>query len=352
MVPRHQSYNSQDTCTINSSNGMYIRAVNDLKIAGATGGAGVVTVESKDTNISGTGGIVLRSLSNASLTANNVYIGRNTSTELNENTVSDPGPGVIIVDAGTKGSVSVKSKATLIQGTECIIGSLDGSSNSAVMVNQSQISLMASVVVAPAHLAIRNLGDTQQISIPALTGTETVSLTTANDPAISVTGSAAIGGSLKCNESGVFNKGLAASSVASKEGGMLGSIENAAAVFKPAELDAIEVIKQCGVYNADLVYATRSSVYQDYYITYNSFYFPSEYAILPTIRIPGMLWQTNIVEANGSGVWKEDYIKTPDGEDTACYPGIAVWNGANVSARGYSVQGKLNTGYIINAEGR
>ena len=89
------------------------------------------------------------------------------------------------------------------------------------------------------------------------------------------------------------------------------------------------------------------SIYQDSYISYNSFAFPITYNVPVTLRVPGMLWQIQTGETGPK--WSEPEMKSPDGTKiTMCYPGAEVWGAATISDKKYKTT-SLNKGYITNA---
>ena len=88
MVPRHQSYNAQGHTTINTGKSMYLRAVNDMKIVGATDGSGMVTLESRAvSNELLTNGLLIKCKVGTAIVGNDIYIGRNSGNGVTENRV-------------------------------------------------------------------------------------------------------------------------------------------------------------------------------------------------------------------------------------------------------------------------
>ena len=109
-----------------------------------------------------------------------------------------------------------------------------------------------------------------------------------------------------------------------------------------------------GLGAASAVKASAATIYNDNHIITNSFAFPLSYGVSEQCRIPGMLWQSVTMDKLDQSAlsrysWKEEYIKTYNQIDTACYPGISVWESAVVSCKGYVVK-PFKESYITNTE--
>lgn len=145
MVPRHQSYNSLNTCTINSSSSTYIRAVRSLRIAGATGGVGSVSVECMGTTgtADSVGGILIKSKTNAAFIGNDLYIGRNSGDSTSKRTVKQPdSSGTIIIDACMNGTVTEHSANHVIDTNSAVIlANGDNNKGTAICVDYGEIGL-------------------------------------------------------------------------------------------------------------------------------------------------------------------------------------------------------------------
>jgi hypothetical protein len=156
-----------------------------------------------------------------------------------------------------------------------------------------------------------------------------------------------VGSNFICNSGGKFCGGLIAKGVGSTSP-FCGVVDNRfgdpfehVTITKPAAISGV------GVNVARDVIALSGSIYQDSYVSTQSFSFPPSYGIADTIRVPGMLWQVQKEDDNDKAYWNEPEMTKPDGTITMCYPGVDVWNKATISQRGYSTA-SLKTGYIIN----
>lgn len=357
MVPRHQAYNSQGTCTINSDYSVYIHGTKDVKVSGATNGTGVVVIESRATQGSEVpGGLVIKSNSNVSMTGSNLYIGRNNHSSKDKGKVSEPETsGMIIIDAGSNGAISERSLAHTIDTQQFSAASTGSGMNSALVINSSNISLYTKQVVMPAMLNMQTLNGAQQIKLFRNGNIETVNLDTNSSVGIRVNGSIISTGSLHCNGSGKFCKGLVARGIISTA--MYNTVPDAndKDVFKEITVEATGVVNSVNTTICSMLKQVSAATYQDYFVVGNEFAFPLTYNVDTTMRMPGMLWQVIASKKNVPNVaqyrWKERYIKGIDGTETACYPGISVWNdaGAVISTEGYKTN-RLSDGYIMNAE--
>lgn len=352
MVPRHQSYNSQQTCTINSSSSMYIRAVEDLKVAGATGGAGCVTIHSGSTDINK--GLIITSKSSATLVGTDIYIGRNTcSYDTVGSVIAPTRSGTIIIDACSNGTIMERSRAHTIDSVEVIAGSLTGSSNTAVTVSQGAIGLYSPTIVAPARFDMRGINGVESINVVRAGSTSRVVLSTATTSDIYTNGTLLLDGDIACNGSARINGGLSARGISSTAS-TNGVVQNPDKAFESFDIVKTRPVGTLGLGNASSVESVATSIYQDNHISTNAFSFPESYGVSNTYRVPGMVWQAvnadSIKESElRQYCWKEEYIKTYNQTETACYPGISVWESAVVSCRGYITK-PLKSDYITNTK--
>jgi len=344
MVPRHQSYNAQQTTTINSSEGMYIRAATDLKMAGATSGKGAVALESKAARGSA-GGLVIRSDNNLSMTGGSLYIGRNAHTGKTKNAVTEPDEGgAIIIDAGERGVISTRSSSFTADSNQIILGAIRGLNNTALVINAGTIGMFAKQVLMPSILSMQATEGVPTVSILRDGELESVALSVASVSGIYTNGNMQVDGNILCNGHIRANGGLSAKGVTSNSpyNGVV-KPEEVERVFKVNPLDTYPAPQDMGDSNARKLKELSTSVYQDYYIMSNAFAFPDYEGIATNLRIPGMRWQ----EQKGGGVWKETYIKDVEDKDTACYPGHEAWEQGKISRRDYELK-DLKTGYVIN----
>ena len=350
MVPRHQSYNSQDTCTINSSKSIYVRAIQDLKMAGATGEKGVVVLESRATkNTDPPGGLIIRSASNAAFVGTNILVARKEQESQTEGQMVDPRPGVIIIDAGKTGTLYERARAATYEATELLLGALTDTNSSAISINNTQIGIYAKQVFAPTELIMLNVNGAESVSVPRAGEIDTITLATADNPTIRLKDSIAVGGDIICNGNAQINGQLKARVVGSTSE-LMAKLKDPKTELAPQKLDPVEPNGTVGANVADVITddGVRNGVYQDYFIAANAFAFPLSYNIAVDMRMPGMVWQTMAAQtASSSTKWRETYIKDINGEETACYPGVEVWDTATISLGGYEEK-PLKGEYIIN----
>lgn len=356
MVPRHQAFNTQGTLTLNSDDSIYIRGTKDLKMTGATDGTGVVLLESKATEgYEFPGGVVIKSNSNLSLTGKDLYLGRNAHVGRDKGSVNEPEqPGMIVIDSGVNGVIMERSKAHTVESQTFIVASTGGSSNSAFTVAQSMIGMYTRQVVMPAMLNMQTMEGPQTLKILRDGKEQEVTLSTSNTIGLRINGSIIATGSLHCNGSGKFCKGMVANGIISNS--ELNSVpgEKDRDVFKEVQPDSTSVLQGLNAGVCGMLKQVSGTVYQDYYVVGNEFAFPLTYNIDANLRMPGMLWQViaeNKDTYNEKYVWKERYIKGIDGTETACYPGIDVWTSGDavISTKEYKTH-SLATGYVMNAE--
>lgn len=380
MVPGHLSLNAQGTITINSSDSMYVRAIKDLKIVGATDGTGVVTVESRATSgpdNTGLPGLVIRSDSNLSLTSvNDLYIGRNTNSGDGQGNVTVPDTsGSIIMDAGGNGGMYARCRSITVDANELTAGAFSAAENSVIMsedgeetstisgsaitMNTGSIGIFSGSVVMPATLNMKAVEDVVKAPLCRDGSAKTAQLNTATEPSLWLQGSMVIGQDLIVNGNGKFNghgkRGHALQAygiVETKDNVKLkpgsGSTKRR---FREQELPptpASAAPAASAASSAAENAATRS--YQDWFITGNQFAFPLTYNVDLTI-MPGMVWQERSKLSDNPGeFWHETYMKDAEGNETACYPGYDIWETAKVSERGGKKDTPLNEGYVTNAK--
>lgn len=350
MVPRHLSFNAQEHVTINSTKSIYVRASEDLKMVGATSGTGVVTVECMATSDGkAPSGLILRSNKNLSVTGKELYIGRNAHSTKDKNKTTQPAtPGTIVIDAGSNGTITEHSKSHTVDAGEVLLGAFGKSNSAAISISQNNIGLYAQQILAPAQLLVSSMG-----SIPVFVfrdGKETTiniqTAASADKAVIVVEGSMLIGKNVLCNGGMQVNKGVTARGVNSISE-TNGVIDKPDRVFEAAEMPELTAPKDLGRNTAKSAYTASQGVYQDLYLTVNSFAFPETYSIATDLRMPGMVWQVRGEELGNTKVWEEKYVKDIDDKETACYPGYDVWEAANISVADYELK-PLKDGYIVN----
>lgn len=354
MVPRHQSFDCQGFCTINSMKSIYIRAVQDLQMVGATGeNGGKVSLEC---NNPGTGehGLLLKGLGNVALVGKNVYLGINKGTSNSANRVEEPeNSGSIIIDACGNGTIMEHSGSHVINSHIFTAVSEGDGKNSAISIGSNSIQLYTENVVIPAKVILAQLDGTQTTKIIRDGQTVEVELNTATEPQLIVKGAVGIEGNLKVDGSAVV---LGAVIQRTSYYVYQSMIKDDVKVFENLDLKKSALNKNMtdvpGVSNIALA---SKSLYQDHYIVENGFKFPDNYGVAPEIVVPGMVWQSNTMEQDiniSDYTWNEEYMVSITGsttKTTACYPGYEVWESAKVTARGYK-SFNLNTSYITNTK--
>lgn len=367
MVPGNLSLNSQRTFTINSSKDLYVRAVTDLKVAGATGGKGVVTVESWATsNAAGIPGMVIRSDSNLSVTAvNDLYIGRNTNTAKTRGEATSPiAQGSIIVDAGQNGAVYTKGNRYTVDTYELVLGAFNqtGSSvkGSAIVVSPSSIGVYARSVQMPTNVSMQIMESPVNISVVRKGKKATAVAVTADISALAVgDGGILTTGNLVVNGTGKFNAHNKDNSAALVARGIISTAPENAVIdpkvprnrnfFKDTELELQRAPQHAGESATNIVVNATENAYQDWYIASGRFSFPQDYNVTVDV-VPGMAWQDLSRDSGYTGVpWKEQYVLDIDNQPTATYPGYSIWSQATVSTRGNHRGAKLDHGgYATN----
>ena len=353
MVPRHQSYNAQETTTINSSKSIYIRAVADLMMAGGTGGVGQVTLECSATDKSLISCLLLKSLQGTTLVGSDIYIGVNTGkNDVSERVTEPDTPGTIVIDACSKGAINMRSKAQTIDAESiCLLANFDTTNQgSAIVIDATAIGMYTRGVSVTGSISVISPKDSNTVTVVRNGENYTVSMIYNAYPQITVEKDLIVGGNIGCNGAGKFSKAVAAYSIGTKEGlASIGKLESTFTdPFAETKIDKPNPNTDIGGGVAKAVTNLARYIYQDKYISMNSFLFPQTYNVDPNLRVPGMLWQTETEATGNYSVWSEAAVISVDGKvTTMCYPGLDVWRGAKVSKRGYETNSLLD-GYITN----
>ena len=332
MVPGYLSLNTQGRCEIASGHDtVSIKAAKDLKMAaGANDGAssiGNVTIES----LSSSGGDILLK------TAGSLSALASTAVVLGQQ------PGVrgacpVHIDAGEQGSVYIKGIQTTLDANETVIcgASQAGATprGSAIVVDEYAISLLTSVITAPAEI------HTERVEkAPGVVLVRDNKKTKANIHTASAGGSVRIGGSLLIDEQLSVNGGAQ----------IYGVVTTATTEIRQKDYTKHKttanrtVPSDAGLAAAVTSVILAESIYSNKYIDSLTFKYPDSYGIDMDV-LPGMRWQ-DLSRLSGSpgAIWNE-----PKVNNTQCFPGKAVWSSASLSSRGYNKDLTLAGGYVTN----
>ena len=351
MVPRHQSYNAQQTTTINSSTSIYIRAINDLKLVGATEGNGMVTLECQAKEAAPTSGLLLKSMCGSTMIGNDIYIGRNVGDGVTEGRVSTPQRnGTIIIDACETGTMTLRSKENVVDASSvCLVASANNTA-SALRISPAMIGIYAHGVEIPANVQIQGKRSQEDVTVVRDGQKHILKLDTyTGDPQLVVGGALIVGGQFSCNDAGRFCGQLIANGVGSTSqycGVVDTSYDDP---FEKIILKKLDPHNDMGSTTATLMIGASRYIYQDAYISTNGFAFPANYDVVADLRVPGMMWQTNEATISNNKVWTELPVIGVNNKETMCYPGIAVWTGGEVSMPGYKTVSLLD-GYLTNVK--
>ena len=351
MVPRHASINAQYTVTMNSSGSMYLRAVEDWKAIGATGGTGMTVLENRATNRNTTNGLLLRSLYNWSATGNDIYIGRNTGTDTFEGRVSEPvEDGSIIIDAGGNGLLSQRSAYTCCDTRQLdIVASYEGE-GAVFSVQTSGFVALGTTFRLGSDLMLRGSKDRNTATVYRNGEEVQININVATAPMLSVEGQVQCDGAVISNNGARFAGQVVCRTTLVEEGGYGETTKDSMNLnLKPIPFDKLDAWTEIASMASNRLKDTR--VYQDSYVNGNAFSFPPSYEIASDIQIPGTRWQADTIQVGNGGHWKEDYIISVSGVTTAAYPGWEVWENATVSKPGHEF-GMLKTDYTTNTKER
>lgn len=375
MVPGHLSLNAQGSVTVNSSDAMFVRAVNDLKIAGATGGKGVVTLESwaeVGPDATGLPGLLIRSDSNMSVTAvNDLYVGRNTNSGDGRNKTTVPeASGSIVVDAGGNGGLYARGLSVTVDSGELTAGAFTMNADdndtsaitgTAITMTKDSLGIFSKYVTMPATLNMKAMEDTVKATLCRGGRRREARVLTDTQPSLWVGHDAVVGSNLVVNGIGKFN-GQGKRGHALQAYGIISTTDDAQIspkhkstkkFFTPEEMPLTPASAAPSASGATAAAETAAKrAYQDWFIAGNRFAFPLTYNVNMT-RMPGMVWQERSrLSKNAGDPWHEQYITDSEDRPTACYPGYDIWENATVSARGStSVAAQLNNGgYTTNAK--
>ena len=362
MVPRHQSYNAQADTTINAAGSIYVRAVKDLRMVGATGangagGTGLVTLECAATGEpTAQTGLMLKSKSGATFVGSDIYIGINTCTGMSDSIIDTPKrPGTIVIDACTNGALNLRSQATTIDSyTTCLVAcNSQATSGTGITMNPYRIGVFAPEVDMPALLNMVGGLGTEQLRVVRNGETQYVTMNVNTTPWLRLEGPLQVGGQLDCNSFGRFCDGVAANGVISTSNYCgIADTSNGRKPFEKSVIAKRVIDTGFGEIAATRVSYIAKSIYQDSYVSKNGFAFPDNYGVLEGIRIPGMLWQTANDDLQVGDMWSEPVMLSADSngpmsKTTMCYPGFRVWNTAMLSQKGYTTV-SLSNGYRTN----
>lgn len=353
MVSRHQSFNAQGHTTINSSKSVYIRAIGNLKMVGATGGNGIVSLECRATNTSMFDGLMLVSRCGTSVIGNNIYIGRNSCVGKASGQIEEPtGGGTILIDACSNGTLNQRCGESIVDSKAVYLLASSQGAASAICITPSMTGIYTNQVEMPATVWMVSKKSFEEVSVLRKGNVEKVRLTTNTAPQLVVESSVVVGESLVVNKIAKIN-GQAQANVFVAWNPEVGGLDQSQGnPFKPEKIDKLPAKESYGKNTAAGAKEMTKYIYQDQYISTNSFAFPDSYGVQDNLRVPGMLWQTQTAELPGTKgrMWKEEAITTPatpKDKETMCYPGFTVWKNAKVSQKGYKTA-DLNKGYITN----
>ena len=349
MVPRHQSFNAQEHTTINSSRDIYVRAVGNLKMVGATGeDGGMVVLECATDMTSNLNGLMLKSGCGTALTGNDIYIGRNSGIGLAKTRVEEPmQPGSIIIDACSSGAITQRCAEYMADANSiCLVASYNNAA-SAIRINDTSIGIYTKGVELPATVMMTGKKSSEQITVFREGAATKLTIDTDSAPMLIVEGAIWTGKGLTSNGSSRICGQLIANGVASTNSECAVVDKRYGDPFEKVKIKKLDATVGLGEFTTNLLFSAAQSVYQDYYISMNGFSFPESYNVPQNIKVPGMLWQVATEQSGKGKFWKEQELTRPDGVITMCYPGYNVWINATVSQRNYKTV-KLNTGYITN----
>lgn len=366
MAGRHQAYNSQDTCTINTSSSLYVRALDHIKIAAdATGPMGTkntggawspsIIVDAYGGGLScySEGDAILSAVRDIALvrrakdpkptppttTEDPATQQARAQKELIESATSAPVPGVIRIDSGVSGHIHMRGRSTILNSdstavtatTSSRVGSGITIQNSAITLNAPNVSVGGALTVAASTGAMSN------IVTNAASGKNMYDVA----PFTFVGGSGTLnveGPMLKCAGIGEFMAGVRCASVQQ-------SSEHCAIGYTASGLTPMSAPPYDGVGFSTCVAGSKTT--DKIWVTCSHFSYPVDYGVILT-RMPGMVWQERSAFVGLGKKWKESYCTNPYGIPTACYPGYAVWESAVISKRNLAFD-RLATGYVTNS---
>ena len=350
MVPRHQSYNAQGYTTINSSKSIYVRATDDLKLVGATGeNGGMVTLENKATAKGSANGLIIKSLTGTAIVSKgDIYIGRNGGSGVTENSVDAPSEqGTIIIDACNNGVINMRCREQTTDSQAVYVVASNDNAASAFRLSPSSAGLYTNGLELPVRVSMVGMQSQEKITLVRDGQEKEIELTTAlGAPQLVVEGHCLVGGMFNCNGAGHFCGQVTANGIGSTSR-FCGVLDTS--ISDPFKKTDIKKLDQhtLAVYSAGMVVGAAEYMYQDVFITVNSFAFPADYGVSDGLRMPGMVWQE---QATGK-TWDEQSVisidKAGDQQESMCYPGLLVWNKAFISTAGYT-ETSLLTGYRTN----
>lgn len=334
MVPGHISLNAQQRCDLESgTDAVTLRAAGDVKLASGADDSGAhrgnVTIE----NLSkGGGDIYIRSTGNMAVTARQSML-------LGKDPESDTACHMQI-DTGAGGALYMRGEQATLESAQTVIGGLsqgsDTASGSALVVDQSQISLLSQLVSAPAHLYMNR--EEKRLTVGVVRG----GVKKAANIATATGGDVIVDGNLIVNKQLAVNEGAALKFVVTA--GLTETDEEYYKKHNHVEVAANKnIVTGAGDSSAQVCETLGKSIYSKKTLAETTFKYPDTYGVQMD-TMPGMLWQQRSAESGNPGnKWKE-----PEVNGTLPFPGKKVWDSAKISETGYKKEATLKSDYVTN----
>lgn len=342
---RHIAMLAQDTTTIHSSTSdVFIKAEKGVSVLAGNGGDGALLLESRSES---SGGVVIRSKTNLSVSGLNVHLGVSGGTTGAATGVDRSASGTLVIDAGG-GSLSVSGKDIIESAERISLVAVDRGGGSVVQLTPSSVlSSGRTVAMSAGRVVVAPMVKEADATLPGPVGLDTYGNIgfTGDRTEVTVAGGIELSGGMRVGESvhadTVYGRSAAFSN-ASDKSGLKGSV-TAPRISPPAGPTASLASAKTHFEAANL------NQWNDGYIVGTEFAYPSsqELGIEPeAYELPGMRWQEMI---EGADTWNDSGVTGQSSRTvTMPYPGEAAWKKGKVSRSRFAEAVSLLTGYVVN----
>lgn len=328
MAGRHTAIVSQGHAIVHSSNkNVYIKGQKDVNILAGVDNNGRILLDDR-----GSVGTLIRSASNSSLVAKDVFVGSIPEKSDNNYSGVTKGPGTVTIGGGVR-TLITGDNVTVYGESADIIGKKD-KDVSWLSIDYNRIHSISETINLSGEVTIGHASGTLQTYIgnmPIGAGNQTSS------PHLHVIANMDVSYGLNCRQ--VWAEQVLATRVAAGNASRTSGIKQHVPVPTIGQVSPIVTQIPSQRYS-------YSGPWSDTYTIKSGFMYPSsgELGISGTSYvIPGMLWQKYIKDAK---VWKEDSIPVyGDAKESMVYPGIEAWSGSITTGSGTV---NLIGGYKIN----
>lgn len=344
MVPRLRDTQTNGSITFTSKDNIRLGAQNNTCISsGISGNPAMTTIQNRSKNKYQNSGVVVRSNSNASITASrDLYIGINDKTkENNKDNTTQSKTGSIVIGGGSQLSLYSGNIYTLADYSLDLFGG-----KSRIHLDTAGISCKAPQTILDSWLKLTTVN--QQINTPFKS--KVFKADGSNYHNISTRGKVQCGSSVITGEAKIRGQVL---------GAAFSTIETPQFLFNVvADIDRPKVNREfiqasyIPAHNLKIAQLMKPSCYSDMFICNNQFKYPDYKEFITYKMIPGMCWQSSTkFKLSSLFQMSSGVVKTGASQKTLAYPGIpfqnldiSLWNSTQAKVQ----LAKCSNGYKVN----